>query len=77
VRRMPLHFGVPPGVSALSPRRGIFITGSTILGASVKAPRIKSKNLIRCAAPRSDWWSVRANGPSRMPNAWCLGAFRL
>ena len=29
--------------------RGIFITGSSLLGAAIRVPRITSKNLIRCA----------------------------
>lgn len=29
-------------------RRGIFITGSSLVGAAIREPRITSKNLIRC-----------------------------
>lgn len=31
--------------------RGIFVTGSSLVGAAIRVPRITSKNLIRCAQP--------------------------
>lgn len=43
-----IAFGL--GLSVVGAAWGIWLTGSSLVGAAVKAPRIRSKNLIRCVA---------------------------
>jgi F0F1-type ATP synthase membrane subunit c/vacuolar-type H+-ATPase subunit K len=50
------NFGIAFGLgfSVVGAAWGIWLTGSSLVGAAVKSPRIRSKNLIRLVF--CDWW---------------------
>jgi F0F1-type ATP synthase membrane subunit c/vacuolar-type H+-ATPase subunit K len=80
------NFGVAfgLGLSIVGAAWGIWLTGSSLVGAAVKAPRIRSKNLIRyVGATASDGgtglacpWSVRVSWNAKKGSCqypWILG----
>ena len=57
-----IAFGL--GLSVVGAAWGIWLTGSSLVGAAVKAPRIRSKNLIRCVA--SGWRGPQDSAGTRV-----------
>lgn len=58
------NFGVAfgLGLSIIGAAWGIWLTGSSLVGAAVKAPRIRSKNLIRCVVGTRNIYVVHERG---------------